>query len=106
MIGGSVIWKEADLTFTKYVFFLNNGQYPGIQDSTEQFSKVAADTDPSVVMKVYFISTSIDWGDQPLVPDIRKAASGQHPVEQLDNCSLQLMAAVFQYFIFDATSSF
>ena len=52
MIGGSVVWKKANLTFTKYVFLLNKGLYPGIQNTTEYFPKVAADTDPSVVIRV------------------------------------------------------
>jgi hypothetical protein len=41
-----------------------------VNDNAEDFPKVAVDTYTTVVIRVKFVSTSVDWGDQALITNI------------------------------------
>ena len=55
--------------------FGKEGQYSGIDDTAEYLPQVAAHTDASVVVGVEFVSTLVNWGYKPLVPDVREVTS-------------------------------
>ena len=52
-----------------------------VNDNADDFPKVAVDTFPTVVIGVKYVSTFVDWGDQPLVPNIGEDARAKEDVK-------------------------
>ena len=57
------------MTFAQYLVFLEEMYESAVNDNAEDFSKVAVDAYPTVVIGVKCVSTFVNWGDYSLVPN-------------------------------------
>ena len=53
-----------------------------VNDNAEDFPKVVVDAYPTVVNRVKFVSSSVDWGDQSLDPKIGEDARAKDDVKE------------------------
>ena len=56
--------KKPILIFAQYIVFTEEMYESDVNDNAEDFPKVAVDACPTVVIRVKFVSTFMDWGDQ------------------------------------------
>ena len=70
------------MTFAQYIVFTEEMNESAVNDNAEDFHKVAVDAYPTVVFGVKFVSTSVDWGDQSLVPNIGEDARAENDVKE------------------------
>ena len=81
MVCRTVIWSKANLTFAQYIVFTEEMYESAVNDNAEDFSKVAVDAYPMVVIGVECVSTFMYWGDQ-LVPNIGGDARAKDGVKE------------------------
>ena len=66
-----------------------------VNDTAEDFPKVAFDAYPTVVIRVKFVYTFVDWGDQSLVPNIGEDARAKDDVEEFSIANWNLLSVYF-----------
>ena len=70
-----------------------------VNDNAEYLPKVAVDAYPLVVIRVKFVSTFVDWGDQFLVPNIGEYARAENDVKEFKFSQLEFVVCLFYNFI-------
>jgi hypothetical protein len=53
-----------------------------VNDNAVDFPRVTVDAYPTVVIRVKFVSTFVDWGDQSLAPNIGEDARAEDDVKE------------------------
>ena len=59
-----------------------------VNDNAEDFPKVAVDAYPPGVIRIKFVSTFVDWGDQSLVPNFGEDARAKDDVKEYSQVEL------------------
>jgi hypothetical protein len=67
-----------------------------VNDYAEDFPKVAVDAYPTVVNGVKFVSTFVDWGDQPYFQILGKRPELRMMLNSLD---VEFVICMFYHFI-------
>ena len=58
------------MTFARDIVFTEEMLESAVDDTAEVFSEIAVDTACTVIIRVQFVSSFVDWGDQNLFPNI------------------------------------
>ena len=72
MICSTMAWKKADLVSTQGIGFVKEGLKSPIYNAIKNLPQITVHT--SVIIRVQFFSTLMNWGNNSLIPDVRKTA--------------------------------
>ena len=97
--------KKNYLTFTQYIVFAEELYESAFNDNAEDFSEVAVDAYPMVVIGVKFVSTFVNWGDQSLVPNIGEDARANDDVKEFKYSQMEFVVCIFYKFIEDTINT-
>ena len=89
------------MIFSQYIVFTEEIHKSAVNDNAQDFPKVAVDAYSTVVIGVKFVSSFVDWGDHPLVPNIGEDARAKDDVKEFKNRQLEFVICIFYHLIED-----
>ena len=78
MVGCAIVRHESNLTFMQDIVLIEELNYTGVDDAAEQLAHTAADTYPSVILRVKSVSTFKYRCNKTIIPTLRKISHTQN----------------------------
>ncbi len=74
MICSSIIRKKANLTRAQDIVFVKEVYYSIVSNTAKYLPQITAHTNASEIIRVQFVSTLVNRGNESLAPDVRRTA--------------------------------